>query len=202
MADAGLLAFAGMNERRWQELSAATKDMYRQQYAAYQAGPVFSPPPPSAPAPVAGNTASTTTGNSAFDPQGQMEADYREDNPFASYSSLLGARGISTSTPQASAFHQWINNEGWSGIENDYKASAAEDPWDAPAMYDWMEDLNRMPRPRRGQAAPTPEFTRMTGIQSQGGLVDTLRQRYLSMTPQQRGVNSATGFKPSRWAVF
>jgi hypothetical protein len=191
MADAGLLAFAGMNERRWQDLNAATKEMYRQQYAAYQAGPVFNPPPPPPYVPPAGNTASTTTGNSAFDPQEQMADDYREDNPFASYSSLLGAQGINTSTPQASAFHQWVNNEGWSGIENDYKATAAGDPWDAPALYDWLGDVR----------SPT-NFTGMTGIESAGGLADTLRLRYNSMTPQQRGVNSATGFKPSRWAVF
>jgi hypothetical protein len=196
MADAGLLAFAGMNERRWQDLNAATKEMYRQQYAAYQAGPVFNPPPPPPYVPPAGNTASTTTGNSAFDPQEQMADDYREDNPFASYSSLLGAQGINTSTPQASAFHQWVNNEGWSGIENDYKRFVADDPWGSsgPAgdkgIYDWLGDVKQ------------PNFTRMTGIESAGGLADTLRQRYLSMTPQQRGVNSATGFKPSRWAVF
>jgi hypothetical protein len=190
MADSGLLAFAGMTQRQWENLNAATKEMYRQQYAAYTTAQAAPPPAPLAPAPVANNTATTTTGNSAFDPQGQMEADYREDNPFASYSSILGGQGISTSTPQASAFHQWVANEGWSGIENDYKTSAAGDPWDAPAIYDWLGDVKQ------------PNFTQMTGIQSHGGLADTLRQRYLSMTPQQRGVNSATGFKPSRWAVF
>jgi hypothetical protein len=278
MADAGLLAFAGMNERRWQDLNAATKEMYRQQYAAYQAGPVFNPPPPPPYVPPAGNTASTTTGNSAFDPQGQMEADYREDNPFASYSSILGGRGISTSTPQASAFHQWIANEGWSGIENDYKASAAKDPWDAPAMYDWMtgldagsggsanpfggndsgssrhmtpeafraqqaanlgqqvgnvsdssrfmdpEDFRAQQAANLGQTYTGPStwgkgaatasasnpfggdgssnYADLMGMESDGGLVDTLRFRYNTMTPQQRGVNSATGFKPARWAVF
>jgi hypothetical protein len=194
MVDAGLLAFAGMNERRWRELNEATRNMYRQQYAAYQAGPAFSPPPPPAPAP-APTASNSTEGNSAFDPQGQMSADWRQENPFASYSNILGGQGINTSTPQASAFHQWVNNEGWSGLENDYKKEIAANPWAATSdggshLYDWLGNVE------------APDFTRMTGIESHGGLADTLRQRYLSMTPQQRGVNSATGFKPSRWAVF
>jgi hypothetical protein len=197
MADAGLLAFAGMNERRWRELNEATRNMYRQQYAAYQAGPAVNPPPPTlapaAPAPTASNS---TEGNSAFDPQGQMAADWRQENPFASYSNILGGQGINTSTPQASAFNQWVNNEGWSGIENDYKKGIAADPWAATSdggshLYDWLGDV------------PSPtNFSQMTGIESHGGLADTLRLRYNQMTPQQRGVNSATGFKPSRWAVF
>jgi hypothetical protein len=197
----------GIGPREQDQLNPDRRERLRAAYWSSQTpapAPAPSAPAPSAPAPTASNS---TSGPSAFDPQGQMEADYREDNPFASYSSLLGAHGFSTSTPQASAFHQWVNNEGWSGIENDYKANAAKDPWDAPAIYDWMEDLDRgprVPRPRRGQSAAPPvnEFTRMTGIQTDGGLLDTLRLRYNSMTPQQRGVNSATGFKPSRWAVF
>jgi hypothetical protein len=39
-------------------------------------------------------------------------------------------------------------------------------------------------------------------LSTTGGGVDHARQAYLSLTPQQRGVNSATGFKPGRWAVF
>jgi hypothetical protein len=39
-------------------------------------------------------------------------------------------------------------------------------------------------------------------LSSTGGGVDHARKAYLSLTPQQRGVNSATGSKPGRWAVF
>jgi hypothetical protein len=182
----------GIGPREQTQLNPDRRARLRAAWQASQApAPTPAPPPAAPPAPAPDNTATTTTGTSAFDPQGQMSADFREDNPFASYSSLLGGQGLNTSTPQASAFHQWVNNEGWSGIENDYKATAAGDPWDAPALYDWLGDVR----------SPT-NFTGMTGIESAGGLADTLRLRYNSMTPQQRGVNSATGFKPSRWAVF
>lgn len=38
-------------------------------------------------------------------------------------------------------------------------------------------------------------------LQNGGGLA-TARRMYNSLTPQQRGINSATGFKPGRWATF
>jgi hypothetical protein len=182
----------GIGPREQDQLNPDRRERLR---TAYWGTLTPAPAPAPAPAPSSFDSAltasNTTTGASAFDPQGQMEADYREDNPFASYSSLLSGQGLSTSIPQASAFNQWVNNEGWSGIENDYKTSAAGDPWDAPAIYDWMSDVK----------SPT-NFSQMTGIKSTGGLADTLRLRYNQMTPQQRGVNSATGFKPARWAVF
>ncbi len=63
-----------------------------------------------------------------------------------------------------------------------------------------------------GPARPTPASVadRMPPIgtdlrRMQGGydaMLDQLRSRFNSMTPQQRGINSATSFRPGRWAVY
>ncbi len=60
MADAGLLAFAGMGENRFQDLSDAAKASYRQAYSAYQtaqSAPAYAPAPEPAPAPAPTSTA-------------------------------------------------------------------------------------------------------------------------------------------------
>jgi hypothetical protein len=104
----------------------------------------------------------------------------RDANPFASFSNAASQYGLNTNA-KGDQFTDWFNADGWADVQADYKAN-----------------INRNPYLRTGQGGDMYSF-----INNQGSaLFDQMRMKYRGMTPQQRGINSATGFKAGRWAVY
>lgn len=104
----------------------------------------------------------------------------RDQNPFASFSNQTAQFGMNPYA-KGDQFTDWANKEGFADTQAQYKSA-----------------INANPFLRTGQGG---DYYSFIGNQGQG-MVDTLRSRYASLTPQQRGINSATGYKTGRWAVY
>ncbi len=124
------------------------------------------------------NTGGST--NPARTPMLDPAGDIRDADPYSSYSNRLKRYGVNTNV-MGDQFTDWVNSSGWDGIQADYKSA-----------------INANPYMKTGEGGDMYSF-----LGNQGrGLSNTLRSRYRSMTPQQRGINSPTAFKYGRWAVY
>jgi hypothetical protein len=123
--------------------------------------------------------------------------DAREQNPFAVYSNALGGAGMNTGT-MGDAFTNWVNTDAWADVQSQYKNYFTENPQVGGVGTTLHGFLGGYQQP--GGAANNPFATNT----APGGnaLLASLRQRYAAMSPHQRGINSAFGQKPGRWAVY
>jgi hypothetical protein len=91
---------------------------------------------------------------------------------------------------------------GSAGVMRDVPTLPAATPDTSRNAYNPVGETSR---PKYGAPLTPPLKPSLFGGDSSPvdkNLLTTLQKTYLDMTPQQRGVNSATGFKPGRWAVY
>jgi hypothetical protein len=159
------------------------QQQHQKKKAAEEAALGF-PEPPGSPNPVAA-------------PPLNPVPDAREQNPFAVYSNALTGAGMNTGT-MGDAFTNWVNTDAWADVQSQYKNYFTENPQVGGVGTTLQGFLGGYQQP--GGAANNPFATNT----APGGnaLLASLRQRYAAMSPHQRGINSAFGQKPGRWAVY
>lgn len=101
-------------------------------------------------------------------------------DPYSSFAVQSQKYGMNPFA-QGDQFTDWANGEGFARTQAQYKAAISANPY--------------MTQGHGG------DYHSFIGNQGQS-MVDDIRNRYRALTPQQRGINSATGYKTGRWAVY
>lgn len=140
--------------------------------------------------------------NMPLQPAGASQPFHAQDtgNPYTSTSLPASTQAVTPNGPdfpgtpqsfrdyrqdQGIGQHQWQNMR--NGRQNRiHNAFMGNQPTNAGTV---------VPDPTAAAALPNNPLAANTGL-------DDARRRFLALTPQQRGINSATSFRPGRWSVF